>query len=80
MKEACLVTMSRPNEVLIGIQLPGSADLPHVYDSAEKAIGSAWVILDSARKAFDKGGRKMPEPALSAMKLIEAWYEPADER
>lgn len=75
--EHILVIMSRPNEVLIGVQNEDEY-VHYVSGSAEQGIDSAWRILHAACRSLEKAGREIPIALTSAMKLIEPWLDESD--
>jgi hypothetical protein len=69
----CFVTMSRPDEVAIGVLL--GEDYHYVADTAKDAIDSAWRVLDSACKALEKANKPIPRDVVSAMGLLRPWVK-----
>ena len=75
--EHSLVIMSRPSEVLIGVQNEDEY-VHYVSGSAEQGIDSAWRILNAVCRSLEKAGREIPIALTSAMKLIEPWLDESD--
>jgi len=67
---ASLLTSSGPNEVVIQI---GSQC---VSDTPEKAMSSAWCILDSAKRAFEKSYHRVPRELEDALQALSGWAPP----
>lgn len=64
-----LVTMSKPGEVAIAIEVDGHV-VAWVGGPALSALGDAWAILDTTRRALEKAGEPVPERVTRALELL----------
>lgn len=65
-----LLTMSAPNLVRLEIHVPETNTLAWVAGSPEEAIHNAWMILDSARRACEKGKRETPAAVVASLSAL----------
>jgi len=65
-----LLTMSAPNLVRLEIHIPDDDTLAWVAGPPEEAIHNAWMILDSARRACEKGHRETPPSVIASLAAL----------
>lgn len=69
-----LLTMSGANRVRLEIHAGSSACW--VEGPPEQALGNAWCILDSAKKAFLKAEKSVPSELTAALEALSKWALP----
>lgn len=65
-----IVTLSGPGVVRVEMHLDGDDQIHWTEATPLAAVGTAWAILDSARRALEKSGVHVPSEVLMALAAI----------
>lgn len=64
-----VLTMSGPGKVRLELHVNGSS--LWVEDTSDAMIGTAWCLLDSAKRSFEKAKKPVPDDIVKALKILQ---------